>query len=677
MQQQESKVDMRRFKRALMKFKWFNLAIIVLFTGIGIWISVRSLPKYEIQGQMLIGEIGYDQENRSGGISQMMKTFSVGGFSASTVDNEILILDSHDVMLRTVRTLGLNRTYIGKDREGDKVMLYKDTPVKVEAPVEYFDSLKVSFNLKITLADDGKADIIASEGFFNSTIKEVKAVTLPYMLETCYGSLQIMPTDNFKTSPYRTVTVSVCGNDLAARSLHKTVKVDVATKLSDVINVDLDYANSDLGKTIVNGIMTEYNAKRLDRLHEASVASINYYDERIKETFKVLQQEEKKVSDYQRDNELMGIDSELGILVGEAVNSKSAIQTANYNIAYYETVLDILRNKLNDDVIIPQMESLNDPNIGAFNGAIQARRELRRSATDDNEALRLLNEKIEELRNLIIENSTKMVAKARADVQHQQNLAATAQGRLDEYPDYQLEFANLLRDKEYQNQLYQYLVSQRENSVLQLYSTTNIGFVFQEAYVVKQAGLLKKLLVPAIMFVLAIICCVALTIMIMLYSRKVKDPMDVAFMGIDDNAVKYCGDSEDMRRMRTLITADPARRLLFFAPLGDTASLGQTFADSLTAIGRSVELINGLPDNNAVLTPDTADRIKTALSTNDFVMVTVPEPDDVCDVENLVDADNAALLVTLPAGKIKRKSLKQTLRGQTADKVFTIIDGRK
>lgn len=677
MQQQESKIDMRRFLRAIRQCKWVLLAIIVLFTAAGCWIGFRGLPKYDIQGQMLIGEIGYDSDNKGGGIAQMMKTFSVGGFSASTVDNEILILDSYDVMLRTVRTLGLNRTYIGKDREGDKVMLYKDTPVKVEAPVEYFDSLKVSFNLKITLADDGKADIIASEGFFNSTIKEVKAVTLPYMLETCYGSLQIMPTGLLKSSPFRKISVSITSNELAARALHKTLDVEVATKLSDIINVDLSYANSELGKAIVNGVMTEYNAKRLDRLHEASIASIKYYDERIAETFKILQEEEKKVSDYQRDNELMGIDSELELLVGEAVNSKSTIQTANYNIAYYETILDILRNKLDDDVIIPQMESLNDPNIGAFNGAIQARRELRRSATEDNEALRILNEKIEELRNLIIENSTKMIAKARADVHHQQNMAATAQGRLDQYPDYQLEFTNLLRDKEYQNQLYQYLVSQRENSVLQLYSTTNIGFVFQEAYVVKQAGLLKKLLVPAIMFVLAIICCVALTIMIMLYSRKVRDTMDVAFMGIDDNAVKYCGDSEDIRRMRTLITADPARRLLFFAPLGDTASLGQTFADSLKAISRSVELINGLSDNNAVLTPETADRIKTALATNDFVMVTVPTPDDVCDVENLVDADNAALLVTLPAGKIKRKSLKQTLRGQTADKVFTIIDGRK
>ena len=54
--------------------------------------------------------------------------------------------------------------------------------------------------------------------------------------------------------------------------------------------------------------------------------------------------------------------------------------TANYNIAYHETILDILRTRLNDDVIIPQMESLNDPHIAAFNGAIQARRDLKRSA---------------------------------------------------------------------------------------------------------------------------------------------------------------------------------------------------------------------------------------------------------------------------------------------------------
>ena len=672
MQQQESKIDMRRFWRAAKQWKWVMLAIIVVFTGIGIWISVGSLPKYEIQGQMLIGEIGYDTENRSGGISQMMKTFSVGGFSASTVDNEVIILDSHDVMLRTARTLGLNRTYIGKDRNGEKAMLYKNTPVLVEAPTEYFDTLNASYKIKIVLADDGKADIVASKGLLNSKIAELNGVDLPCMLETCYGTVRIMPTDLFKSSPYRVVNVAVTGNEIAASSLHKMAEIDVADKLSDIINVDLEYANSDLGKTIVNGIMTEYNAKRLDRLHEASLASIKYYDDRIAETFKVLQQEEKKVSDYQRKNELMGIDSELGILVGEAVNSKSAIQTANYNIAYYETVLNILRNKLDDDVIIPQMESLSDPNIGAFNGAIQARRELRRSATEDNEALRLLNERIEELRNLIIENSTKMISKAKADVQHQQNLASKAQGRLDEYPDYQLEFMNLVRDKDYQNQLYQYLVSQRENSVLQLYSSTNIGFVFQEAYVAKTGGILKKLIWPVALFILALFGVTCLAIFIMLISRKVNDPMDLAFLGTDANAVKGSG-ADDLRLLRTKLMADKDLRVLYVTNLGGISPITSELANTFLSIGRSVETITGLSGNDELLSTDIQNQIAGALDTTDFVIAEVPEPTKLATLENIIDKTESALVIALPEKQITRKKLKSILKGQTASHIFTYI----
>ncbi len=678
MQQQESKIDLRRLWRSVRQCRWFYLAAIVLFTSLGIWLSVRSLPKYEINGQMLIGEIGYDQDSKGGGIAQMIKTFSVGGFSASTVDNEVLIMQSHDVMLRTVRALGLNRTYIGKDVDGKKAMLYKETPVRVEAPVEFFDTLSIGITLKIKLNNNGTADIKATTGMFSKKLSEQNGVRLPHLFKTPYGALNIMPVDSLiKTTPYNNISVNITSNDIAATKLYEESEIEVATKLSDIININFHCANPDLGKAIVNGIMTEYNAKRLDRLHEASLASIRYYDDRIAETFKALQIEEQKVSEYQRKNDFMGVDSELELLVGEAVNSKTIIQNANHNIAYYEMVLSILRNKLDEDVIIPQMESLNDPNIGAFNGTIMTRRELRRSATDDNEALILLNAKIEELRNLIIENSEKMIAKAKDDVQHQQNIANIAQGRLDEYPGYQLEFKNLLRDKEYQNQLYQYLVSQRENSVLQLYSTTNIGFVFQGAYVVKKAGLLSKLVMPIALFVFALFAVTCLAFFLMMISRKIKDPIDVAFMGIDGNTVKYTGNREALNQLRTLITADPTRRIIYFAPLGGSEAMGSMLTGSLTAIGRSVEVINGLSSNDEVLTPDLQHKIKTALSTNDFVIVTIPAPEAVNDIENLVDADNAALLVSLPAKAFNRKRLKSILHGQSADKVFTIIDDSK
>ncbi|MCM1292307.1 MAG: hypothetical protein NC111_02695 [Bacteroides sp.] len=674
MEKKENTIDTRRFWRTIKQFKWVFLAIIVLFTALGIWKAVRSLPKYEIEGQMLIGEIGYDSDNRGGGLAQMMKTFSVGGFSASTVDNEVLIMQSHDVMLRTVRTLGLNRTYIGKDSKGKKAQLYKNTPVRLEAPVEQFDSLGESFGVRINLLDNGKVDITAFKGLFKKTIAEMKGAVLPAMLKTPYGDYQIMATDEFKSSPYREVTIAVTGNDAAATMLYRESTIDVASKMADIINVDYACANAELGKVTVDGIMTEYNAKRLDRLHEAAVASIKYYDERVAETFKILQQAEKEVSDYQRENELMGIDSELELLVQNSVGSRREIENANYNIAYYETVLNILRNRLDDDVIIPQMESLNDPNINAFNGAIQARRELRRSATDDNEALKLMNEKIEELRNLIIENSTKMIAKAKADVQHQQSLANNAQGRLDQYPDYQLEFMNLMRDKEYQNQLYQFLVSQRESSVLQLYSTTNIGFVFQNAYVVKAGGILKKLIWPAVLFVFALCVVIAIAIAFTLLSRKVKQPMDVGFIDIDGHTINYDGDAPEMNRMRTLIMSDNKVNTIYFASLGGNGNSINVLANSFAETGRSVEIISGLANNAEVLSVDLASRVKEMLTAGvDYVMVEVPDPEHVSDIENLVDHENSALVVNLPYNRIKRAKLKKILKGQSCQKVYAII----
>jgi len=676
MQKQENRIDLRRLIREFKQYKWIFISIILLFTALGAWKSYRGLPNYEIQGSMLIGENGYNSENRGGGLAQMMKTFSVGGFSGSSVDNELLILQSHDVLMRTVRSLDLNRSYIGINKDGKKAQLYKDTPIRIEAPADYFDTLSTSFTINVNILKDGKANIkVTKKKFFiKRTLKEVKNVSFPYLLETPLGAFQISATESFKTSPYKELQVAIMGNEIAADIANNKATIDIASKLSDIIDVNYDCSNDSLGKATVNGLMTEYNAKRLNQLHESSLNAIKYYDERIAETFKILQAAEKDVSEFQRKNELMGVDSELGLLVENSVGTKQAIQTANYNIAYYETVLDILRNRLNDDVIIPQMESLNDPNVAAFNGYIETRRDLKRSATDDNEALIRINEKIETLRDLIIENSTKMIAKAKADVRHQESLAASARGRLNEYPDYQVEFMNLMRKKEFQNQLYQYLIGQRENSVLQLYSSQNIGYIYQPAYVVKKSGILKKMKWPAAMFILSVIFVTGLAIILMWFSRKVKNPMDFAFIGIDGNSLNYDGKQSQINALRTKITANPMQNVIYWAALNGTDSAMTSFANSLVSIGRHVDVITELNTNDDILKPETQNRIKSAIeSAFGYAIVLVPKPEEVSDIENAVDSENACLVVSLPYNKISRKHIKSILKGQTAQKVYTMI----
>lgn len=675
MEQKSNTIDIRRLWRAIVQCKWVYLAFILLFTGAAAWISLRSLTRYEIQGNMLIGDEESSSSSKAGGLAQMMKTFSVGGFGASSVDNEVLIIKSHDVMLRTVRALGLNRTYFGKDADGDKAMLYSELPVRVEAPAEYFDTLHQSFSINISLIGDGKADIKVTKGFFKRTVKEVNGVTLPAMLETPYGNFQIIRTDRFEGTPYRTISVNVTGNDAAAIGLGKSLDIDVTSKVADAITVGLKYPNIELGKAIVDGVMTEYNAKRLNRLHESAETSIKYYDERIAEVFKTLEESEKDVADYQKSNNLFvpATEAEMKVLIPSMYANKDAVVRANNDLKYYEMVLSTLKERLNDDVIIPQIESLNDPNIMSFNGAIMERRNLQRSATDKNEQMVLLNKRIETLRNIIIENSEKYIAKAKADLQIQKQMSGRTESRINSFPTYELEYTTLMRSKEYQNALYLYLIQQRESFILQLYSNNNLGFIYQPAYVVESSGLLRKLILPVAAFIFALFAATCIALLVMLLTRKIKSPMDVAFMGIESRTLMFDGGRDDATRLRTLITADPDRRLIYTASLNGADTVEKALARSITATEHTVEIITGLPDNDSLLTPAMHSRINEALATGAYVMVSIPDAERISELETTIDRQNAQLLVSVPADKIRRKALRDRLKGQTAERIFTAI----
>lgn len=675
MEEYQNKIDLRRLWRAVKQCKWIYLAAVVVFTGIGIWFASNSLPKYTVKGELIVGE-STGESDGGGGISQMMKTFSVGGFSASTVDNEVLVLQSHDVMLRTVRNLGLNRTYIGRTSSGHKAMLYRDSPVRLEAPAEYFDTLSAGFNVNVSLLDGGKADVKVTRGFFNSTIKSYDAVELPATIETGYGDLRLMAVDSLAESPYRDVKISVTGNEQAALALTNQLTIDVESKLSDVIYVELLCNNAKLGIDIVNGIMAEYNIKRLNRAHESSLKTVEYYDDRISEVFANLQKAENAVVDYMRDNNLTGIDAEAGMLLSSTFENKKLIDVAISEIAYYEMVLRLLRDRMDGDAVIPQVETISNDAISRYNEAILKRRDLKRSATDDNTALLVLNDKIDVLRDLVIQNSEETIDKAKHDLSTQQSLQNQADSRLDKYPGYELEYRTLAREREYQNQLYQYLVSQRENAVLQLYNEIDYGYIFQPAYVAESPSVFRKLLWPSAMLLLALFGVSCLALIVYLFSRKVKESMDVAFMGIEGHTVAYSGSRRQINRMRNIISLTPDRRRIYLADLTADGTAARALTDSFVALEKSVETISGLADNDALMSRSTVALIEQAQAKADYVVIDVPDTEALADIEPAVDAPESLLMVIVTSGSITRKRLRAILKGQTADKVYLIIASR-
>lgn len=671
-------IDLRRFWRAVKQLKWIYMLSAIVFVSTAVWYAGLSMPKHSIVGEMLIGEESMSDggalasaKGSAGGMSQMLKTFSVGGFGGAAVDNEVLVLGSHDVMLRTVKALNLNRFYIGKDNSGKKAQLWRESPVLIEAPAEYFDTLSTSFRINIQLLPGGKADVTATKGFFKKKIAEASNISLPALFKTPCGNVQILRGENFDSSPYKNISVSVYGNDLAAISLREKLDIDVMTKLSDVIEIDLDYPNGELGKAIVNGVMAEYNAKRLDRIHETAVGSIRYYDERISETLKQLDSAEQKVADFQLNNSMSAIEAEAKLISGLKTEGQAKLIAAQHTVDYYTTVLKSLNSSLDSDILVPVIESMGDSTIMRYNNLILQRRNLRRSATENNETMMHLNEDISTLASLIRSNADMFIEKARNELSIEANITGMAANRLSQYPRMELGYMTLARDKEFQNNLYLFLVQARENAVLKLYTDTDLGYVFQPAYETKPGLPIKTIMMVIAALIAAVAGTTMLALILMIRSQQTKLPMDVAFMGIDSRAINTEGNPEQAARMRTMLLTDPETRVIYTANFCPSDIAVASLISSFESAGLSVSEVTA-ETNSMLLSPEMAEIIRTSAETNRFTIVRLPQPEDVFMLENAIDSKDAVLLLCIPAS-MKRKTLKQILKGQTSNKIFTFI----
>ncbi len=671
-------IDLRRLWRAVKQLKWVYLAVAVAFGIIaGVYVS-RMLPKVPVTGQMLIGEESIDTSagtqlaaKGAGGVSQMLKTFSVGGFGASAVDNEVLIAGSHEVLKNTVKALNLNRSYVGKTAQGKRKMLFRDMPVTVEAPAEYFDTLSVSYTVKISLHDGGNADVRVMKGLLKRTVAEAADLKLPAVVKSPLGTIQIHRTDMFEKSPYRDITVKVSGNDIAAENLFHEVEVDVATKLSDIIQIDLDYPDAELGKAIVNGIMSEYNALRLGRIHETARNTIKYYDERLAETLGQLESAEKKVADYRKDNSIVAPEAEAAGLLELTQEQKLQAMNASNQLDYYSKVISTLRGSLNGDELIPQIESMGDTSIVAYNNLVLQKRRLERSATPENPQMIIVNERLSTLRNLILENSEKSVAKARKDVGFQFGVANAADSRLNRYPGMELELTSLSRDRSFQSSLYQFLVQSRENAVLKMYADTDVGYVFQPAYIAKTGLPIKQILLVIAAIILGIFTVSVVALIVMWRSRNVREPMDVAFMGVEDRTVGEPNMEDALLRMRSMLMSRNDLRTIYVADFSDTPRVFKGLTDSFAQAGQKVEIIES-SDNSALLIPATVSSLATITDADSYALIKVPEPEKLYVLEGAIDKSGACLLAVVPR-TMKRKNLKRYLKGQTSLRVYIII----
>ena len=476
--QDEKIIDLGNVFNKYKRYWWiFALSLIVCMSLAVLYLQYK-LPKYLVISTVLVDQ---DDDASSTGAS-LLKSLSLGGGGAS-VDDEVVVMGSQEICNKMVKELKLNRLYVERKSLLDRVDLYKNSPIEIDAPDEVFDTLSVGMTFKVNIDEKGKADIKVKKGFFK-TYADLKDQTLPVNVRTPYGTFHVRATQFYKPGKEVTISANVKGNLLRTEDIMEDLNVDLLNKKSNAIYMDIEIANIKRGKDMLNTIISLYNKRGQEEKDEQAINTAKFIEDRLGLIYKDLTGSEAEIEAYKQAHNMVdvGVQTKTSIARQEQAENKIVALEAQYRIV--GLINDFISDPRNKYSYIPfeADSTAASGSIRAFNELAMRRAELAKSAKDGNDALKEIDQQLNTMRETIRKGVNNTLNALRIQLDKANQVSNESQGEMSKVPTQEREMRSLLREQGIQNTLYTFLLQKREENALLLAAKTPKGKVVDHAY---------------------------------------------------------------------------------------------------------------------------------------------------------------------------------------------------
>ncbi len=674
MKRESNDIDLRRIWREMKRRWWLYAACFVVFMTLAAIYCTFRMPTYNSRATLLIEDSSPEGAALAAAASNSA-ALRMLSMSSAAVANEMNLINSNDVLSRVVRQAGLNVTYVRRDGLG-KQLLYPAAPVRAAVPQQVLDTLCKGVSIKVHM-HDGVADLRAVKGPKGIiTAAEAEGVKLPYTFKTPTLAVRIEPAEGYSPAADENIDIIISGTQAVVENMRKDLTIEVNDKTSDAIDLEITDPLPLRGETILNCIMEQYNAKRLNRKRETAATELEYCNDRLQKLIQQLNESEAKVERFKRDNNLTAMALDSAGWMAQAIGSRASMERSQNALTYYDQVLYTLNKDNSGNTFIPVSLAGGTPNPLAeeYNRLVSEKRELERSATPEHPSMQSINERIAKMRGTIITSFSQGVERSRRDLGTMHSLSDEAKAKINTLPGLERELFDLMRDKAIKNEMYLYLLQRREAAELRLYSTDTTGFVVDAAYSDIKPSKTKGVIALVAAFLLALALPTLLLWWLMRRRDAVREPVDLKFIGLEEAAFRQ----EDIRVMRSRLAAMEGKTMLYIADYTHTGA-AQGIVDTFNDVDMGI----------AMAYPDTAADGNDAIETRAFrqqadalmqqgsrcVAVEVPDPELVSEAAHLIDRPEAQLIAIVPGGKMRRRELRRLLRGQMTERILVCIMG--
>lgn len=540
---------------------WRVLAIVFcsLLVLSGAYLYVRK-PMAEIYAQLMLPP----QMGKSNifALSDIMSSFSLSDvFGTSSTINEVEVLRSHDVFLNTVTQLGLNQTCLLHKGVMKWMPSYREAPLVLDAAASIPDTLSVSIRWDIEPASVGKYDIKARVK--RKVIAEARDVTLPAAIATPYGEFTLRATGHMGREESDKYRILYSSYNAAAQDWAQEVDIFEPNKKADFIALGVKVTDAEFGKSLLSAIIRNYNNVGMNQIDAHNNRTLLFIDSRLDSLRQSMVEWETKMSKFKTDNKLTNIELDAQFLIEQTSQVEQLSIAAQIEDKILEQTYQFLSNPENAGQMIPTIISgggnegnnpsvpstLGSSDISMYNQLVLERMRLTTAAKADHQRIRLLDKQIEEARQAVLGTLANARESSKIKLGELDALKSKAYGRISDIPRLETEYVNLYLQVKMQQELYLFMMKQREEANMSLAAVSPTLDVLDQPYEVLPPPGLSAVMVLA----LAVFFGLLIAVFYVYYVELPKQPVMSAEALSELAEMPVLGSNSDIELLRSNI----------------------------------------------------------------------------------------------------------------------------
>ncbi len=481
-------------------WKWIFFGLLVTLAVAAVYLRYTT-PIYRVGSSVVLKEEGRRGPSATPGTLEEIAMMG----SVSNVENELYILKSRSLVRSVINRLDLHTSYIVEGRI-KSMDLYTNSPVIVDMAQSDLDRLRETINFEMQMKNDTAVQV---RGMIAGKLVDTLFTRLPAVLLTDLGTISFTRRQEVKANN-SLLNVAIQHPDAVIGSYRGNLEVSQASRQATVINIALNTPYRDKGRDFINTLIEVYNNEAIEDKNQEARNTQLFIEERIAIIDSELSDAEQNVEEYKRTEGLTDLQTDLQRDMQMGSQYEQRLVEVETQLDVVGSLSSYLNNPSNASKTIPSNIGVQDPTLSAttseYNRLLLERERLSQSMTDDNPAMKRLNEQISGLRESIgasISSVQQGLQIQRREARNQANLFG---GRVSAVPTQEREFMELSREQQIKASLFLMLLQKREENALALAAYANKAKVLDEAanegqvaprrMIVLLAALMLGLLIP-------------------------------------------------------------------------------------------------------------------------------------------------------------------------------------